>query len=71
VQAQSQPEVDVLQNKKPANKACTGRWGFCSIFEQFSGFEFYLLSSRIHTPPRRQRTPLGGQSVQKGDHDEK
>jgi cyclase len=33
------------------NKACTGRWGFCGIFEHFSGFEFSLLPSRIHARP--------------------
>jgi hypothetical protein len=25
--------------------------GFCGIFEHFSRFEFFLLSSRIHTHP--------------------
>jgi len=29
------------------NKAC-GFVGFCGIFEHFSGFEFFLLPSRIH-----------------------
>ncbi|MBK7452917.1 MAG: hypothetical protein IPJ46_04105 [Anaerolineales bacterium] len=39
----------VLQNLP--NKACTGRWGFCGIFEHFSGFEFSLLPSRVHARP--------------------
>jgi len=30
---------------------CTGRWGFCGIFEHFSGFEFFLLPSRVHARP--------------------
>jgi len=38
-------------NKKTPNKACTGRWGFCAIFEHFSGFEFSLLPSRVHVRP--------------------
>jgi len=45
------------------NKACTGRWGFCGFFEYFSGFEFFLLPSRIHARPSamlRERQPLGG-----------
>ncbi len=35
----------------PPNTACTGRWGFCAIFEQFSGFEFFLLPNRVHARP--------------------
>ena len=38
----------VLFNYARANKACTGRWGFCRIFEYFSGFEFFLLPNRVH-----------------------
>jgi hypothetical protein len=40
-----------LQNQKRANKACTGRWGFCAIYKQFSGFKFFLLPNRIHARP--------------------
>ncbi|MEK6753484.1 MAG: hypothetical protein AABZ00_14600 [Chloroflexota bacterium] len=35
----------------PPNTACIGRWGFCAIFKHFSGFEFLLLPSRVHTRP--------------------
>jgi len=28
-----------------------GRWGFCGIFEYFSGFEFFLFLSIIHARP--------------------
>jgi len=35
----------------PPNKACTGRWGFCVIYKHFSGFEFFLLPSRVHAHP--------------------
>ena len=38
-------------SEKPANKACTGRWGFCGIFEHLSGFEFSLLPNRDHARP--------------------
>jgi hypothetical protein len=37
--------------KNPPNKACTGRWGFCGVFEHFPRFEFFLLPSRIHARP--------------------
>jgi len=37
--------------RPPPNTACTGRWGFCGIFEHFSGFEFFLLPNRIHARP--------------------
>ena len=40
-----------LQISRLPNKACTGRWGFCGIFEHFSGFEFFLLPSRVHARP--------------------
>jgi len=33
------------------NKACSGRLGFCGIFKHFSGFEFFLLPSRVHARP--------------------
>jgi hypothetical protein len=36
-------------NQKRANKACTGRWGFCGIFKYFSGFEFFR--SRTESTP--------------------
>jgi len=31
---------------------CTGRWGFCRIFEHFSDFEFFLLPNRVHARPK-------------------
>lgn len=37
--------------KTPPNKACTGQVGFCGIFEQFPGFEFFLLLGRVHAHP--------------------
>ena len=48
----------------PANKACTGRWGFCGIFKHFSGFGFFLLPSRVHARPHagnanRWANPMG------------
>jgi hypothetical protein len=43
-------EMDAIKNTT-ANKACTGRLGFCGIFEHFSGFEFFLLSSIVHARP--------------------
>src|SRR3989304_1659231 len=46
-----------------ANKACTGRWGFCAIYKHFSGFEFSLLPNRVHARPSamlRECKPLGG-----------
>ena len=33
------------------NKACTGQVGFVAIFKHFSGFEFILLSNRVHARP--------------------
>ena len=39
------------ESKQQANKACTGRWGFCAVYKQFSGFEFSLLPSRVHARP--------------------
>jgi hypothetical protein len=39
----------VLQNLP--NKACTGRWGTVRLFEHFSGFEFFLVSNRVHAHP--------------------
>ena len=38
----------VLLSSGQANKACSGRVGFCVIFKHFSGFEFFLLPSRVH-----------------------
>ena len=38
----------------PPNKACTGRWGFCGIFEHFSGFEFSPAPKQSPRPPQRQ-----------------
>jgi hypothetical protein len=35
------------------NKACTGQVGFVAIFEHYSGFEFFLLPSRVSVPPTR------------------
>lgn len=29
----------------------TGRWGFCGVFEYFSGFEFFLLPKLVHARP--------------------
>ena len=40
-----------LLNKPAPNTACTWRVGFCGIFRHFSGFEFFLLSNRIHARP--------------------
>ncbi len=46
------PIFHCCYSQKPQpNKACTGRWGVCGIFEHFSGFEFFLLPSRVHTRP--------------------
>ena len=33
------------------NTACTGRRGFCDVFEPFSGFEFSLLPNIVHVRP--------------------
>jgi len=33
---------------KSAPTQRTGRWGFCAVFEYFSGFEFFLLSNIVH-----------------------
>jgi hypothetical protein len=47
------------------NKACTGQVGFVAIFEQFSGFEFFLLSSIVHArPPASNANQLGFVSLQ-------
>ena len=38
---------------------CTGRWGFVAVFEYFSGFECFLLPSRIHAILRAETTGAG------------
>jgi hypothetical protein len=40
----------VVESEAP-NKACSGRRGFCAIYEHFPGFEFLLIPSAIHTRP--------------------
>jgi len=40
-----------LAQQKTPNKACSGLAGFCAIYKHFSGFEFFLLPSRIHARP--------------------
>ncbi len=42
------------RNPRPAGlrfHANTGQVGFVAIFKHFSGFEFFLLSSRVHARP--------------------
>jgi len=43
--------VHISASGGPPNKACTGRWGFCRVYEHFSGFEFSLLPSRVRARP--------------------
>ncbi len=38
-------------SQKRANTACTGRWGFCAIYEHFSGFEIFLLPAESTPAP--------------------
>jgi hypothetical protein len=38
-------------NQTQANKARTGRWGFCGIFKHFPRFKLFLLPNRIHARP--------------------
>ena len=44
-------DTNKIAAKMLANKACTGRWGFCRIFKHFSGFEFFLLPNIVHARP--------------------
>jgi hypothetical protein len=50
-------------NKKQANKACTGRRGFCGTYgKQFSGVEFISAPKQNPRHPSamlRERKPLG------------
>ena len=41
----------ILEKQNAANKACTRRVGFCAIYKRFSGFELFLLPSRVHAAP--------------------
>jgi len=41
----------VHKNQMRANKACTGQVGTVRLLEHFSGFEFFLLPSRVSVPP--------------------
>jgi len=40
-----------LRNPKTPNKACSRLVGFVPTYKHFSGFEFFLLSKRIHARP--------------------
>jgi len=40
-----------LEQQKTPNKACTRQVGFCAVYKQFSGFEFFLLPNTIHARP--------------------
>jgi hypothetical protein len=44
-------DTSLQKQSERANKACTGRWGFCGIFEHFPRFEFSLLPSRVRARP--------------------
>jgi len=43
--------LGVWRSEKPPNKACSRLVGLAATYKPFSGFEFFLLSSRIPARP--------------------